>query len=56
MHLPERYPVEIVRPTGALRRRPVGRYNVYYVVGASWVEIARVLHSAQDVSDIFAAD
>ena len=56
IQLPERYPVDIVRPAGALRRRPVGRYNVYYRVAPGRVEIARVLHSAQDISAIFGGD
>ncbi len=47
----ERYPIFADRPKGVLRRRPVGRYNIYYGVTSGFVDIARVLHSAQDQSE-----
>ncbi len=48
---PERYPVKVQRAQEMLRRRPVGRYNVYYTVKTNLVEIVRVLHSARDLDE-----
>lgn len=53
---PERYPVR-AKPRGrSLRRRPVGRYNIYYEISGFGVEIVRIVHSAREVSAIFPED
>lgn len=49
---PERYPVR-AKPRGLfLRRRPVGRYNIYYEATTSGVAIVRIVHSAREVRAI----
>jgi len=50
---PERYPVR-ARPRGRqLRRRPLGRHNIYYEVTRSEVAIVRIIHSAREIELFF---
>lgn len=50
---PERYPVH-ARPRGRqVRRRPLGRYNIYYEVTRSEVAIVRIIHSAREIEFLF---
>ena len=53
---PERYPVRAKPRQRALRRRPIGRYNIYYEINARGVEIVRIVHSAREVMTIFPED
>ena len=50
---PERHAVFEKSDLGEVRRRPYGQYVIFYVVGDSVLNIARILHGARDYSDLF---
>jgi toxin ParE1/3/4 len=51
--LPERYAIFKTTDMGDIRRKPHGNYLIFYVVGKAVVSISRILHGAQDYSDLF---
>ena len=53
---PMAFPVWQVKPELGLRRRVVGRYLVFYRVGADVVELVRLVHGARDLERIFSDD
>jgi toxin ParE1/3/4 len=50
---PERFPVFKRLPEGSLRRKVHGHYLIFYLVQAERVDVARILHGAQDYSELF---
>lgn len=50
---PERYAIYKSSDIGSIRRKPHGNYLIFYVVGQHTVSISRILHGAQDYSDLF---
>lgn len=50
---PERYATYKTSDMGDMRRKPHGNYLIIYVVGEEIVSIIRILHGAQDYSDLF---
>jgi toxin ParE1/3/4 len=50
---PERYAIYKKSDIGNIRRKPHGNYLIFYVVEQNMVSISRVLHGAQDYSDLF---
>ena len=52
-YFPERYPVYKNIDVGQLRRKAYGNYLIFYVIDEKLVNIARILHGAQDYSDLF---
>jgi toxin ParE1/3/4 len=50
---PARYPLYKATADGPMRRKVYGNYLIFYVVGQNTVTVARILHGAQNYSDLF---
>lgn len=50
---PEHYATYKKSDIGEIRRKPHGNYLIFYVVEENVVSISRILHGAQDYSDLF---
>lgn len=53
MLFPESYPVVGTLDGFAVRRKVYGNYLIFYSVNGDVVNVLRVLHGAQDYSDLF---
>ena len=53
MLFPESYPVVGTLDGFAVRRKVYGNYLIFYSVNGDAVNVLRILHGAQDYSDLF---
>ncbi len=52
-NFPQKYPEYKTTELGSLRRKSYGNYLIFYTVLSDQVVVTRILHGAQDYSDLF---